>query len=159
MRLTSAALLSLLAALTLAAPIPSPYQAGDGPAAITAPLVDTLVGSDNVNSIDAIADVLGVAQYDSGDNPEDQDALPQHSLDNFIGQDGALTATVKGLPVRRGVFGDALAKELVDINGDVDLVLAENDKIANNLLGVCDENTTSPEALCDGVTKTATKKE
>lgn len=38
-------------------------RCGRWPWALTAPLIDSVLGSDNVNSIDAIADTLGVAQY------------------------------------------------------------------------------------------------
>jgi hypothetical protein len=57
---------AFLGLTALTAPIPA---AGDGPAAVTAPLIDTALGSDNVNSVDAIADTLGVAQYNSEDRP------------------------------------------------------------------------------------------
>ena len=161
MRLTTPATLLALSALAthlLAAPLPA---AGDGPATITAPLIDNLIGSDNVNAIDAIADVGGFSQYGSGDNAEDSNALPQQTAENFIGADGAVTTTLEGLPVKakRGAFGDALAQELVDANGDFDQVGASLDQVANNVLGVCDENTTAPEAECDAVTtdKTSTR--
>ena len=153
---TAVLVLSVLATQLLAAPIPA---AGDGPAALTAPLIDSVLGSDNVNSIDAIADTLGVAQYNSGDNAEDGNALPQQTAENLIGTGGALTTTNKGLAVKRGAFGDALANELVDTNTDLDQVLASADQIANNVLGVCDENTTAPEALCGAVTTGKTGKE
>jgi len=151
MRFTQLAFVALVSAAlsTHAAPIPA---AGDGPAALTAPLVDTLVGSDNVNSIDAIADTLGVAQYSTEDNAEDRNALPQQTADNLIGSDGALTTILEGSPIKRATIGQALAQELQDANGDVDQILGATDQIANNVLGVCEENTTAPEALCGAVT-------
>ena len=100
----------------LAAPIPA---AGDSSAAVTAPLIDTALGSDNVNSVDAIADTLSVAQYNSEDNAEDQNALPQQTLGNLIGSDGAVTSIVEGSPVRRATVGQALRQELEDRNRNV----------------------------------------
>lgn len=149
-----------------------------------------------------------MAQYGTPDNGEDNDAVPQQTLDNLIGQDGLLTSALKGgkiikrsaivpptaavadraidptalldldlisLKLDRGVIpaiigagapsdkmarktrrttlGETLAEELTDANKDVDLLLAENDRIANNLLGVCGESTTTPTAPCEGVTQ------
>lgn len=105
-----------------------------------------------------------MAQYGSGDNAEDSNALPQQTLDNLIGSDGVVTTALEGESVlkvkakrnmrKRTTLGQALANELVDVNGDADQVLAANDQIANNLLGVCNENTTAPEAECEGVAAT-----
>jgi len=54
--------------------------------------------------------------------------------------------------IKRATIGQALAQVLQDANGDVDQILAVTDQIANNVLGVCEDNTTAPEALCGAVT-------
>jgi hypothetical protein len=49
------------------------------------------------------------------------------------------------------VLPSQAAKPLEEVNSAVDGILADGDQIANNLLGVCNEDTSASDDSCTGV--------
>ncbi|KAE9985346.1 hypothetical protein EG328_007599 [Venturia inaequalis] len=150
MRFFIASYALMVIAAVNAAPVASPQTglgtavAGLGVGEITGPVVNTAVGGqDNVQTTDATADTLGVAQT-GGDQAEDSNAIPQEALDSLIGRKAK----------RQGVVTDAVpapvAAPLEGANELADGLLGDSDQIANNVLGVCGENTTPSSVNCDG---------
>jgi hypothetical protein len=147
MHFRSALVLSLLAALVLAAPVKRQNTAtvgqtegaGGGIGEVTGPAVDGVLGPNNVKAADQIADTLGVAQYPNGDGEDDKNALPQQLATSAIGSDGIVTDTLPDSQLQ----GDA-----EDTNNAVDEIGTSTDQIANNVLGVPCENTSPQDVGC-----------
>ncbi|KAK4702942.1 hypothetical protein P7C70_g3279, partial [Phenoliferia sp. Uapishka_3] len=140
------AIAALLLLRAKSSPIPT---SSDGPGQITGPIVDGVLGTDNVKSADQIADTLGVANYGDPDNKEDSNALPQQVASALIGDNGIITDLVsRAENAERGLGCEQCGELLVGIDADLDQVGDSADNIANNLLGVCDEKTTPSDVNC-----------
>jgi hypothetical protein len=153
MHFNSALILSVLAALTFAAPVKRQNTgtveqtegAGGGIGEITGGTIEGTLGPNNVKAADAIADTAGVAQYPNGDGSADQHALPQELATSVIGSDGIATEALPDSQLQ----GDA-----VDTNNAIDETGTDSDQIANNLVGVPCENTSPQDVGCPaGVTE------